>query len=268
MLRCCGGSRLVQSAAAASRAYAASPTGYRAAALTSRRSRSRDPASRGRGRSPAPRGRLAVAAATDGSLLGAPRQRLNEACLARNLVRVYECDDGVGPSHAKYFTCRVRVMRGGTAPSGSTAAGEAPALVLEGSGGGYTRAAAQDAAAAVVLASMGAVASLQGEEREALAWVGDASFDMLVGLLGNRRGLSAAQMDGIRQRLATNAALGDGAPGRAAATTVEASVGVEVLRDGEALRALLLAAVRRAAPALAAELEAAVDAAAAGRGAS
>ena len=151
----------------------------------------------------------------------------------------------------------------GTAASGSAAPGGG--VVLEGSGGGLTRAAAQDAAAAAVLASMGAVASLPGEEREALAWVGDASFDLLVGLLGNRRGLSAAQMDGLRQRLATNAALGDGAPGRAAATTVEASVGVEVLRDGEALRPLLLAAVRRAAPALAAQLEAAVDAAAAER---
>ena len=258
MLRsCCGGSRLALSAAAASRAYAASPTACRATAHTSRRSRSRGPAPRGRHRSPAPRGRLAVAAAANGSLLGAPRQRLNEACLSRNLVRTYEYDDGVGPSHAPTFTCRVRV----TAASGT-------ALVYEGVGSGLTRAAAQDAAAAAVLASMGSVASLPSEEREALAWVGDASFDMLVGLLGNRRGLSAAQMDGIRQRLATNAALGDGAPGRAAATTVEASVGVEVLRDGEALRPLLLAAVRRAAPALAAELEAAVDGAAAERSAS
>lgn len=260
MLRCWSGSRLALSAAAASRAYTASPTACRAAAHTARRSRSRGPAPRRRHRSPTRHGRLAVAAAADGPLLGAPRQRLNEACLARNLVRTYECDDGVGPSHGPLFTCRVRVTR--------PAAASGSAIMLEGTGTGPSRAAAQDAAAAAVLASMGAAASLPSAEREALAWVGDASFDMLVGLLGNRRGLSAAQMDGIRQRLATNASLGDGAPGRAAATTVEACVGVEVLRDGEALRPLLLAAVRRAAPALAVELEAAVDGAAAERRAS
>jgi len=218
-------------------------------------------ASRAQRRSPAARGgaawRLAASAASsDGDeapLLrgGEARARLHEICQALNLARVFSCDAS-GPPHAPYFTCSVRV----------TAATGAGPVRAAGSGGGATRAAAQDAAAAAALAEMGFLASVKPEQREALAWVGDTAFDTLLGLLASRRGLSAAAMDGIRQRLATNASLGGGAPGRALATTVEAEVGAEVLRDAEALRPLLLAAVRRAAPALAAELEAAVASAA------
>jgi hypothetical protein len=222
MLRCCGSTRLA----------------LRAAFRAQRRS----PVS-----SPAARHAVSAAAAAPGE----PRSRLNEACLARSLVRSWECDGGSGPSHAPLFTCSVRV----------TAATGGPVLA-EGTGGGSTRGAAQDAAAAAALACMDVLASAPSSELEALAWVGDAAFDALLGLLAYGRGLSAAQCDVIRQRLANNAALGGGAPGRAAATTVEAAVGAQVLRDADALRPLLLAAVRRGAPSLAKELEAAVAGAA------
>ena len=180
--------------------------------------------------------------------------RLNEVCLARNLVRTWDCDDGSGPPHAPVFKCRVRVVAASGGP-----------VLAAGTGSGTTRAAAQDAAAAAALSRMDALASTPSAEIEALAWVGDASLDMLLALLAHRAGLSAAQMDTIRQRLGNNSALGGGAPGRAAATTVEAAVGAQVLRDGDALRSLLLAAMRRGAPMLVAELEAAVAASAAER---
>ena len=180
--------------------------------------------------------------------------RLNEVCLARSLVRTWDCDGGSGPSHAPVFTCSVRVVAASGGP-----------VLAAGTGSGSTRAAAQDAAAAAALACMDELASTPTAELEALAWVGDAALDALLALLGHRARLSAAQLDAIRQRLANNSALGGGAPGRAAATTVEAAVGAQVLLDADALQPLLLAAVRRGAPALVAELEAAVAGAAAER---
>jgi hypothetical protein len=183
-----------------------------------------------------------------GGLLNA-RMRLKEECDARGLAFAFSDDGGTGPSHAPVFVATLRVTD--ARPGGSSAA------VLTGKGRGASRKAAQEAAAAAALARWAAALPVRGAEREALAVVGDAALDTLLVLLAHERGLAAPEIDALRQRLLCNRALGEGAAGRALATSAEADVGAAVLEagGGAALTRLLLDAVRRAAPKLAQTLQ-------------
>ena len=83
-------------------------------------------------------------------------------------------------------------------------------------------------------------------QRRSLALIGDAALDLLVVLLASSAGLNAAGMDGARQRLLNNNALG----GPAAATMREAAIGTSVCALQTPLAAMLESAVRMADPQL------------------
>jgi hypothetical protein len=183
------------------------------------------------------------------------RIRLKEECDARGLAFDFSDDGGTGPSHAPVFVATLRVTDARGSDSASASGRGTP--VLTGTGRGASRKAAQEAAAASALASWAAALPVRGAEREALAVVGDAALDTLVVLLAHERGLAAPEIDALRQRLLCNQALGEGAGGRALATSAEADVGAALLAGGAGveLTRLLLAAVRRADPKLAQRLQ-------------
>jgi hypothetical protein len=185
-------------------------------------------------------------AATAAGLPANARMRLKEAADARGLSLEYREEGKSGEQHQPVWHVSVHVRNTGGAP------------VTAGRGTGPRLRDAQEGAAAAALASWDALLPSTPAAREALAVVGDAALDALLVLLAHERGLSAPQIDALRQRLLSNQALGEGAAGRAVATTTEADVGQAVLQDKAALTQMLLAAVRRAAPKLAADLEAAV----------
>ncbi len=176
------------------------------------------------------------------------RMRLKEAADARGLTLTFTDAAAGGPPHAPLFRATARVSDA------------ADATVLSGGGAGGSKRAAQEAAAAAALARWATLLPPTTAEREALAVVGDAALDALLVLLAHGRGLPAPRIDALRQNLLCNAALGEGAAGRAVATTAEAAVGAALLESGggaEVTR-LLLAAVRAAAPKLAQAMEDAV----------
>lgn len=169
--------------------------------------------------------------------------RLAEAAAARSASVAYKVEACSGPQHLPRFVVSATIA--GVSAWGS----------------GNSKATAQEAAAAAVLRAADWAPSGEGAERERLALLGDSALDLLVSLRAFRAGLNAPQIDGLRQALLCNAALGGGAAGRAAATTTEAEVGAVVVgrafREGD-IEAILSAAVRKANPRLADTLEAAI----------
>ena len=100
------------------------------------------------------------------------------------------------------------------------------------------------------------------------AWLGDAAQEFVLGLLGTRERLTAAQMDTLSQRLLCNKALAEDAPEQLAsetltATHVEARLGLRLAQDIDILLETLLPALIDANPALHNKVQAAVAAIAA-----
>ena len=100
------------------------------------------------------------------------------------------------------------------------------------------------------------------------AWLGDAAQDFVLGLLGTRAGLTAAQMDDLSQSLLCNKALAEDAPEQLAsdtltATHVEARLGLRLAQNLDSLLEILLKALIDANPALHDKLQAGVAAVAA-----
>ena len=101
------------------------------------------------------------------------------------------------------------------------------------------------------------------DDVRAYASVGDATIDLLINLLGHRAGLTAQQLDGVRQNAASNASLAQQsslqmASPHTTATAVEAAFGREVALVSHQLLAVLRPAAKRANAGLLASLEAAV----------
>ena len=140
---------------------------------------------------------------------------------------------------------------------------------------GSTKKKAEEAAAQWLLSSGGvrsaheALATLETD-----AWLGDRALYMLVALLGEKAGLTGADLDGVAQRCTSNAELerllaarGQSRPStHSAGTAVEAGIGKQLRNSGatEQLLAALLPALRQAAPDVVALVEQAVQAANAG----
>lgn len=167
------------------------------------------------------------------------RVRLKHATDARGLSLAYRVVARSGPPHAPHFRVQAEVSDGRGGPL-HVADGAGPALR-----------AAEEAAAATLLVRCGWAHDASPARREAEALLGDAALDLLLALDAVRAGLDSPAVDALRQRLLCNASLGRAAPGRAAATTVEAVVGRAVLRRADALHAALAAAAAEADPELA-----------------
>jgi len=100
------------------------------------------------------------------------------------------------------------------------------------------------------------------------AWLGDAAQEFVLGLLGTRAGLTAAQLDDLSQRLLCNKALAEDAPEQLVsetltATHVEARLGLRLAQHIDILLETLLPALLDANPALHDKLQAGVAAVAA-----
>ena len=84
----------------------------------------------------------------------------------------------------------------------------------------------------------------RGNEKATLAWLGDKVGDLYVGVIGHKIGASTHQIDQVRQRMLSTAALSRSGT-REAAEHLERRVGRALLEDTPALEAILRRALVR-----------------------
>ena len=174
----------------------------------------------------------------------------------------YEWDISVsGASHLSLFTASVRVYDGN----------DVLRYHGEGAAASTKQGAKEEAAKAAVSAAGHVLPDSADTDKAAVrrqAWLGDAAQEFVLGLLGTRAGLTAAQMDDLSQSLLCNKALAEDAPEQLAsetltATHVEARLGLRLAQHLDSLLEILLPALIDANPALHDKLQAGVAAAAA-----
>lgn len=176
----------------------------------------------------------------------------------------YEWDDRTvtGASHQPLFTSSVRVYDGNDVLRYNGVSAAAASSKKD---------AKEDAAMAAVLAAGHVLPESADTDKAAVrkqAWLGDAAQEFVLGLLGTRAGLTAAQLDDLSQRLFCNKALAEDAPEQLVsetltATHVEARLGLRLAQHIDVLLETLLPALLDANPALHDKLQAGVAAVAA-----